>query len=196
MQRLYPKAPCWNTRQDTPCPALLQCRKCQELFPVIDFYKQSGSNARKDKLDQGRNGFCKRCANQKYIKMDPITKLIYAAKRRAVLKDIEFSLEPGDIKIPERCPVLGIPLFSNVGQGRIGGANSWNAPTLDRVDNSKGYVKGNVCVISRKANTLKGNGTPQELAAVALYASKALLGEYRGELLDKPFIETQTTHPV
>lgn len=198
MQRFYPKAPCWETRQDTPCPLLLKCTKCGQLLPTVDFYKAKSAKSqsgRKDKIGNRRHSWCRECHNQSFIEKDAVTKLLDSARKRAALKGQDFSLKPEDIKIPDRCPVLGIPLFSNTGQGPIGGANSWNAPTLDRIDNSKGYVSGNVCVISRKANTLKGNGTPQELAAVALYASKAFLGEYKGEALDKPFIETQMIHP-
>ena len=44
-----------------------------------------------------------------------------------------------------------------------------NSPSLDRIDNSKSYVKGNVKVISYKANILKGNGSIEELSAVVRY---------------------------
>jgi len=38
-----------------------------------------------------------------------------------------------------------------------------NSPSLDRLDNTKGYIKGNIVVISNKANRLKGDATLQEL---------------------------------
>ena len=37
---------------------------------------------------------------------------------------------------------------------------------IDRIDSSKGYVKGNVRVISKRANTLKNNATIEELELV------------------------------
>jgi len=44
---------------------------------------------------------------------------------------------------------------------------------LDRIDNNKGYIKDNVWVISRKANTIKNNASLEELKAlVAALESK------------------------
>lgn len=40
------------------------------------------------------------------------------------------------------------------------------SPSLDRIDSSKGYVKGNVRVISARANMLKNNATVEELTLV------------------------------
>lgn len=68
-----------------------------------------------------------------------------------------FNLEPKDIVIPTECPVLGIPLKR--GEGAI----TDHSPTLDRITPEKGYVRGNVLVISNKANRMKSTATSQEL---------------------------------
>jgi len=47
-----------------------------------------------------------------------------------------------------------------------------NSPTLDRIDNRKGYVKGNVIVVSWRYNSLKKDAPPEELGAVALFAAR------------------------
>lgn len=83
------------------------------------------------------------------------------SKSRAKRKGFEHNIDINDIVIPEVCPLLGIPLFA--GNGSVGP----NSPTLDRIDSSKGYIKGNVWVISYKANTIKSNATPEELTLIA-----------------------------
>ena len=84
-------------------------------------------------------------------------------KRSAAKRNIEFSLRPEDIVIPEYCPVLGIKL--SLTNTKV--AN--NSPSVDRFDNNKGYVKDNVRVISYRANVLKRDATIEELEAVIRY---------------------------
>lgn len=67
--------------------------------------------------------------------------------------------------IPDHCPILGLPLYRNVG-GRAQGPHS---PTLDRINPALGYVRGNVRVISSRANSIKSDSTPEELLRVAAY---------------------------
>jgi len=62
------------------------------------------------------------------------------------------------------CPVLGIPLTIN--EQRTSRDNSYS---LDRIDNNKGYVPGNIQIISVKANNMKSNATLEELEALVAY---------------------------
>lgn len=94
------------------------------------------------------------------------------AKRRAKRRRLRFTITTDDIQIPKLCPVLGIPLRKNRG----GKAQGDYSPTLDRVVPAKGYVKGNVIVISAMANRIKGNATVEQLFKVATYF-KFLLDE-------------------
>lgn len=82
--------------------------------------------------------------------------LLQSAKSRAKKKGLEFNIEESDIIIPEFCPVFGIPLTT-----RLDG-NKDSSPSLDRIDSSKGYIKGNVQVISWRANNLKADGTLED----------------------------------
>lgn len=94
--------------------------------------------------------------------------IVTAARRRCRKSGVPFDLEYTDIDIPETCPVLGIELYPSFGKR----GPQDNSPTLDRVECEKGYVKGNVEIISWKANRLKSNASPKELRKVAKYYGK------------------------
>ena len=85
---------------------------------------------------------------------NPILQILKSAKDRAKKKGLEFNLVESDIVIPKYCPV-----FPEIELCKSDGKISDNSPTLDRIDNNKGYITDNVKVISFKANRLKGNGT-------------------------------------
>lgn len=91
-------------------------------------------------------------------------RMIHNVRHRAKQTGMAFTLTPEDIVIPDICPVLGFPMvFSH--------PNIDFRPSLDRWDNSLGYVPGNVRVISYRANRIKTNATATELYAVAAYAA-------------------------
>lgn len=97
---------------------------------------------------------------------DPARRLLNSAKRRAKEIGCPFDLGIEDIIIPSHCPVLGVPLKANKG---VVGPDS---PTLDRITGRLGYVKGNVVVVSFRANTIKSDATMNELRrVVAFYES-------------------------
>lgn len=93
-------------------------------------------------------------------KLSPEMYLYNSAKHNAYRRGTDSSLRPEDIVIPKVCPVFGIPLY------RQKGARSDNSPSIDRLDNTKGYTKDNIWIISWKANKLKGEGSLQELEAL------------------------------
>ena len=86
--------------------------------------------------------------------------LLSKARCRAKKGNLPFDLELEDIKIPDICPLLGIKL--SVGRG----GHKPNSPTVDRIVPSKGYIKGNVWVISHRANTIKNNSTIEEFTLI------------------------------
>lgn len=93
--------------------------------------------------------------------------LIRNAKARAKAKGLNFNLEESDISIPDVCPILGIKL-SKV-RGNSIDSDKASSPSLDKIIDKLGYVKGNVQVISYRANTLKNNATIAELEKVLDY---------------------------
>jgi len=96
--------------------------------------------------------------------------LWYPAKKRARLKGLEFNIDVTDIVIPEFCPILGIRLER--GKGTV----LPSSPTLDRIVQSQGYIKGNVQVISYRANSMKNDASPSEIIAFCTWALKQFGG--------------------
>ena len=90
----------------------------------------------------------------------PEKKVWNRAKQRAKSRGIPFNIEMSDITIPEVCPVLGILLV-------VGDTEA--APSIDRVIPALGYVKGNVNIISNRANRIKSDATKEELERVLDY---------------------------
>ena len=76
---------------------------------------------------------------------------------------IEFNISFGDIEWNAYCPMLGIKLdyFAISKQD--------NMPSFDRIDSLKGYVLGNVQIISLRANRIKNDATVEELCKIAEY---------------------------
>lgn len=94
-------------------------------------------------------------------------------QNRAKKNNMPFNLEYTDVVIPKKCPILEIPIFKG-NQRHVA-----NSPSLDRLIPELGYVKGNVRVISYKANTMKSNASIEEIKMFAkniiLYFDEAKL---------------------
>lgn len=107
----------------------------------------------------------------------PSYRLYLNAKSRARNAGVPFTITEADIVIPERCPVLGFPLVRNLGSR--GGLD--NSPTLDRVVPERGYVKDNIVVVSRLANTIKSSATPDQIRKVYEFYLRLQLSTYDKE---------------
>ena len=82
---------------------------------------------------------------------NPERTLLHIARSRAKRKHLDFSIGVEDISIPARCPILDIPIFNGVDKVCP------NSPSVDRLNSDFGYIKGNVRVISHRANQLKSD---------------------------------------
>lgn len=94
---------------------------------------------------------------------------IRSVKSRARIRGIPFDLSIEDVKIPLRCPVLGVPLRYLSDDPSSNGQHA-DSPQLDRIIPEKGYVKGNTRIICARANKLKNNASLEEAAALFLDA--------------------------
>lgn len=82
--------------------------------------------------------------------------LFNRAKRRAIKHSLDFTISINNIIIPKKCPILEIDIIPGIK------GNYLATPSLDRIDNTKGYTKENVQVISMLANSMK-NAASKEL---------------------------------
>lgn len=106
---------------------------------------------------------CNTCNSNRVKSTHPKKKMWQRAKNRARANGLDFNISVEDFEIPEVCPIMNIPLV--IHSGKSGGRP--DSPALDRVDNSKGYVKGNVVVISHLANMMKSCASVKELQIFA-----------------------------
>lgn len=93
-----------------------------------------------------------------------INQIVQRAKVRASKIEIPFDIASQDILIPEVCPALGIKLEWH---DRQGGHHA--SPSLDRLIPEKGYVKGNVVVICKRANSIKSDASADEIEKVLMW---------------------------
>ncbi|HDR9087196.1 TPA: hypothetical protein QDB10_003109 [Burkholderia vietnamiensis] len=88
--------------------------------------------------------------------------LFLEARSRAKERGLEFSIGFDDIpEMGQICPLLGHP-FPPPEERRTP-----YSPSLDRIDSTKGYVKGNVWIVGYRANLIKNDGTPEEHEMIA-----------------------------
>ncbi len=142
------------------------CKKCNQSLNLNKF-----SLIEKWNVNSGTKDICKKCSTKirqieklnRDWKVDAAKLLYKNIKSRCKRTGREFSIELEDIIIPEKCPVFGFELKREDKQ-------TWMyAPSVDRIDSSKGYIKGNVTVVSRRANILKRDATVKELELLLNY---------------------------
>jgi hypothetical protein len=165
-----------------------ECNKCRELKDLSDFYyiakqeiyrgtcrdcrlKDSKAYHLKNKdrnNAQSKDYYYKHKDSieskriQKHID-NPGHRLFYSAKHRAKKRGLHFDLEFSDVIVPEYCPVFNLKLTPSTT------GNNDSSPTLDRLDSTLGYIKGNVNVISMKANRTKNDATIEELTTLVAW---------------------------
>ena len=83
-----------------------------------------------------------------------------SAKKRKIPFELSMS-DMYELSIPLRCPVIDIPIYFNRGKATD------DSISIDRRSSDKGYSMDNIVVISNRANRIKNNGTPEELAKLA-----------------------------
>jgi len=99
-------------------------------------------------------------AHDELLKRRPMYVAMMNAKIRAKKMNLPFDITDADLVVPDSCPILGLKLEFARGKGPED-----NSPSVDRIRPERGYVKGNVRVISNRANRLRSNRTLEEMRA-------------------------------
>lgn len=126
--------------------------KTSEEFSTWVYDKAANKSILTMKREDDLRHWCRLC-EKKY-------RLVNSAAQRARKKNLPFKLTTNDITIPNYCPVLGIEIVMDNDK------TAENSPSLDRIDNTKGYTKDNVIVISHKANAVKNCANVEELGKI------------------------------
>lgn len=136
--------------------------------------KERLNNARRIRVDQNREKFKKQSReihNRNRIKPEKRMILLMAgAKQRSKKKGIAF--DAGFIRLwiktpASSCECCGERFVYSNGHSRL-------APTIDRIDNTLGYVAGNVALLCRGCNTLKSDATSDVLRRMANWIDSKL----------------------
>jgi hypothetical protein len=107
---------------------------------------------------------------QRYRMNNPKSPILHNAKQRAKKYGVPCTITMKDFDIPEKCPALGIKLTPGKNKKSIS-----SSPSLDRLVPSKGYVKGNVTIISKLANSIKSSATsPDQIRLVYLWLKRMM----------------------
>lgn len=91
------------------------------------------------------------------------------AKKRAKKSKLPFNIELSDIIIPEYCPV-----FPHIKLQQNKNYPEYNSPSIDKLVPSLGYVKGNITIISQRANFIKRDASLEELKQITYWLEKEL----------------------
>jgi hypothetical protein len=161
---------------------LRECSRCGQQLPITHFQAQpyrNGQRRRQCRVCRQVTVEAWRLRHKEYdnehkreyrlkrITANPVLEMLKGAQSRAKKQGIPFDLTLSDLVVPVACPVLGIVLSKRHGKGSCPAS-----PSLDRVIPDHGYVRGNVHIISMRANRLKSNATIDDLEAVLAYMKR------------------------
>jgi hypothetical protein len=143
-----------------------RCAKCGQLKDESEFHKQKSNK-------DGLNRLCKTCRKEEVHKQRENNYFVHycrSKKSECKKKGLEYNLTPEYLESiwTGKCPIFGYDLhYASKGMG------SHQSAHLDRLDPNKGYIVGNVCWISGRANRIKYDATIEELRAIADWMERA-----------------------
>jgi hypothetical protein len=154
-------------------PVMYQYERCATCIRRAAKRRYNSSPRGRSMAARRRNRSKERLAQneRRWRVKNPARTMLIDARKRAGDRGLEFTITLEDVFVPDTCPLLAIDIA--VGVGKM----TDNSPSLDRIDPTKGYVPGNVWVISWRANRIKSNASLEELKRlVAALEAKCLAG--------------------
>lgn len=123
-----------------------------------EFYCQYCGETDPSKFSEGSPHICKECQNKINRAEIPLEeKLLKRSRASARSRGFEHTITITDIKEQlekqkHKCYYSGIDFGDTF-------LNKWTYPTVDRIDSTKGYVKGNICICTFYVNMMKSNAS-------------------------------------
>jgi hypothetical protein len=156
---------------------LKKCRLCEEV-KAVDLFKVGRRLCKRCDCELTRKrygGLTEEKKQARKIERDnrrmlrPSHHLWLGAKRRAQKEGLAFDIEESDIICPKFCPVLGIEMQVGIG------FRSDASPSLDKIIPELGYTKGNICVISYRANRFKSDASIEEIRKLLAFLENKII---------------------
>lgn len=129
--------------------------------------KYLASEKGKKALAEYRKSGKAKIAQERFQRNNPLKYMLNRTRGSAKRRGLEFSLSEADFPVlPEYCPVFGMRLKY---PGDTEGADDPAIASLDRINNSMGYIAGNVVIISLRANKIKRDASLEDLRALVAW---------------------------
>jgi hypothetical protein len=141
------------------------CEKCYEKRRYVrnkEYFADKHarwSAENRQHLNQYIRKRTKRLVRENPVKV-VLQRIKYTSKKRGIL----FTITESDLAAvwSDTCPVYGVPIS-------IRTKRTNNSLSVDRIDSKLGYVPGNICIMSWRANRLKFDASLEELEQLVRY---------------------------
>lgn len=141
------------------------CKQCIREYTATDVHRMRNRDRRRLLRQDPEYRKKEALQNKAMLNLNYRTRIVSLLRSRALKRGLDFDLTAEDIpEFPKLCPILKVPMIRFTAY----------APSVDRIFSTKGYVKGNIQIISRKANAMKLDATPEELLLFSRYWIKQL----------------------